>query len=229
MENIQIGQVVLVRDSFLTENELELKGKKGIVRMLYDADPTDAETIDEVQIDWTPETLDGFDDDYFYDAFEQEVSWTSYILPASVLEQTDDAVDENELAWKKQEIFTRLYLDGLGREGKLIVKAFEKAVDPAKKTPMDCWAEYLEQNMRFPVKCKVCFPYDETDNGTLLENARVSMTGVNGVDRSLGVLAEVTDGNRNYILPLQDLTAADGYSKDGKYIDAYGLWLVCNS
>ena len=126
MENIQIGKVVVVRDSFLTENELELKWKKGIVRMLYDADPTDTETIDEVQVDWTPETLDGFADDFFYDAFDQEISWTSYILPASVLEQTDDTVDENELAWKKQEIFVRLFLDGLGREGKLIIKAFEK-------------------------------------------------------------------------------------------------------
>ena len=74
MENIQIGKVVVVRDSFLTENELELRGKKGIVRMLYDADPTDAETIDEVQVDWTPETLDGFTDDFFYDAFDQEIS-----------------------------------------------------------------------------------------------------------------------------------------------------------
>lgn len=229
MENIQIGKVVIVRDSFLTENELELKGKKGIVRMLYDADPTDSETIDEVQVDWTPETLDGFEDDFFYDAFEQEVSWTTYILPASVLEQTEETIDENELAWKKQEIFVRLYLDGLGRDGKLIVKAFEKPADPGKKTPMDCWMEYLEVNLRFPVKCKVCFPYDETDNGTLLENQRVSLTGLNGVDRALGILAEVTNGSRNYILPLQDLAPADDYSKDGKYINAYGLWLVCIS
>ena len=138
-------------------------------------------------------------------------------------------MDENELAWKKQEIFVRLFLDGLGRDGKLIIRAFEKPVDPSKKTPMDCWKEYLETSMRFPVKCKVCFPYDEPDNGTLLENQRVSLTGLNGVDRVLGVMAEVTDGPRNYILPLQDLTAGDGYSKDGKYIDAYGLWLVCNS
>ena len=229
MENIQIGKVVTVRDSFLTENELELKGKKGIVRLLYDADPTDAETIDEVQVDWTPETLDGFEDDYFYDAFDQEISWTSYILPASVIEQTDEVMDENELAWKKQEIFVRLFLDGRGRDGKLIIKAFEKPVDPVKKTPMDCWKEYLEATLRFPVKCKVCFPYDETDNGTLLENQHVQLTGLNGVDRALGVMAEVTDGTRAYILPLQDLTAGDSYSKDGKYLDAYGLWLVCNS
>ena len=31
------------------------------------------------------------------------------------------------------------------------------------------------------------------------------------------------------ILPLQDLASADSYSKDGKYLDAYGLWLVCIS
>ncbi len=229
MENIQIGKVVIVQDSFLTENNRELRGKKGIVRLLYDADPTDPETIDEVQVDWTPETLDSFEDDYFYDAFEQEVSWTTYILPARVIGQTDEVMDENELAWKKQEIFARLFLDGLGRDGKLIVRAFEKPADPKQKTPMDCWKEYLEASMRFPVKCKVCFPYDETDNGTLLENARVLLTGLNGIDRALGVLAEVTDGTRSYVLPLQDLAPADSYSKDGKYIDAYGLWLVCNS
>ena len=229
MENIQIGKVVNVRDSFLTENERELKGKKGIVRLLYDADPTDPDSIDEVQVDWTPETLDSFEDDYFYDAFEQEVSWTTYILPASVIEQTEEVMDEYELAWKKQEIFVRLYLDGLGRDGKLIVKAFEKPVDPQKMTPMDCWKDFLERSMRFPVKCKVCFPYDETDNGTLLENQRVLLTGLNGVDKALGVLAEVSDGTRSYVLPLQDLAAGDSYSKDGKYIDAYGLWLVCIS
>ncbi len=229
MENIQIGKVVCVRDSFLTENETELQGKKGIVRMLYDADPTDKETIDEVLVEWTPETLDGFGDDFFYDAFDQEISWTSYILPARVLEQTDETLDEKELAWKKQDIFVRLFLDGLGRDGKLIVKAFEKPADPAVKVPMDCWKEFLESSLRFPVRCKVCFPYDETDNGTLLENQKVNLTGLNSIDRSLGVMAEVSDGTRNYILPLQDLTAADGYSKDGKYIDAYGLWLVCNS
>ena len=72
MENIQIGRTVVVRDSFLTEKEMDLKGKKGIVRLLYDADPTDEQTIDEVQVEWTPETLDSFDDDYFYDAFDEE-------------------------------------------------------------------------------------------------------------------------------------------------------------
>ena len=111
----------------------------------------------------------------------------------------------------------------------MIIKAFEKPVDPAKMTPMDCWKDYLESSLRFPVKCKVCFPYDENDNGTLLEDQRVSLTGLNSVDRALGIMAEVTDGSRDYILPLQDLSGADGYSKDGKYIDAYGLWLVCNS
>ena len=228
MENIQIGKIVVVRDTFLTENELDLKGKKGIVRLLYDADPTDDQTMDEVLVEWTPETLDGFTDDFFYDAFDQEISWTSYILPACVLEQTDEVMDEYELAWKKQEIFVRLYLDGLGREGKLIVKAFEKGVDPTVKMPMDCWKEYLESSLKFPVKCKVCFPYD-ADDGPLQENVRVSLTGINSWDKSLGLLAEVTYDGRSFILPLQDLTGADNYSKDGKYIDAYGLWLVCIS
>jgi hypothetical protein len=228
MENIQIGKVVIVRDSFITDDERDLKGQKGIVRMLYDADPTDQETRDEVMVEWTPETLDSFDDDYFYNAFEEEVSWTSYILPAEVLDRTDETLDEFELAWKKQEIFTRLYLDGLGREGKLIVKAFEKPVDPAQKMPMDCWLDYLNESLRFPVKCKVCFPYDEED-GPLQENCHVTMTGLNSVDRNLGVMAEVEYHGRSYILPLQDLTGGDGYSKDGKYLDAYGLWLVCIS
>ena len=228
MENIQIGKVVKVRDSFLNENEMDLKGYKGIVRMLYDADPTDVNTQDEVMVEWTPETLDSFDDDFFYDAFDQEVSWTSYILPAEVLEQTDEVMDEFALAWKKQEIFTRLFLDGLGREGKLIVKAFEKPVDPTKKIPFDCWAEYLSNSLKFPVKCKVCFPYNEED-GPMQENSRVSLTGINGVDKNLGVLAEVEFAGKSYILPLQDLTGAESYSKDGKYLDAYGLWLVCIS
>lgn len=228
MENIQIGRVVVVRDSFLSEDEIDLKGRKGVVRMLYDADPTDEQTRDEVMVEWTPETLDSLDDDYFYNAFDEEVSWTSYILPAEVLEQTNETLDEFELAWKKQEIFIRLYLDGLGRDGKLIVKAFEKPVDPASVMPMDCWFEYLNNSLKFPVKCKVCFPYDEED-GPLQENCKVLLTGLNGVDRSLGVLAEVEYHGRSYILPLQDLTGADGYSKDGRYLEAYGLWLVCIS
>ena len=93
---------------------------------------------------------------------------------------------------------------------------------------MDCWKVYLEKNLRFPVKCKVCFPYEE-DDGPLQEGSRLDLTGINGVDRSLGLLAEVTDGKREYILPLQDITGRESYSKDGKYLDAYGIWLVCNS
>ena len=228
MENIQIGKIVKIRDSFITENEEELQGKTGIVRMLYDADPTDSDSIDEVLVDWTPQTLDEFPDDHFYDAFDQEVSWCSFILPASVLEQTDETLDENAYLWKKQEIFVRLFLDGLGRDGKTIVKAFETPVDPETTSPMDCWKVYLEKNLRFPVKCKVCFPYEE-DDGPLQEGSRLDLTGINGVDRSLGLLAEVTDGKREYILPLQDITGRESYSKDGKYLDAYGIWLVCNS
>ena len=228
MENIQIGKVVKVRDSFITENEEELQGKTGIVRMLYDADPTDADSIDEVLVDWTPQALDEFPDDHFYDAFDQEVSWCSFILPASVLEQTDEIPDENAYLWKKQEIFTRLFLDGLGRDGKTIVKAFETPVDPKTTTPMDCWKTYLESSLRFPVKCKVCFPYEE-DDGPLQEGSRLNLTGINGIDRSLGLLAEVSDGEREYVLPLQDITGRESYSKDGKYLDAYGIWLVCNS
>ena len=228
MENIQIGKVVTVRDSFLNENELDLKGYKGIVRMLYDADPTDENTRDEVLVEWTPETLDSFDDDLIYDAFDEEVSWTSYILPAQVLEQTNDTMNEFELAWKKQEIFTRLFLDGLDRDRKLIVKAFEKPVDPTKKTPLDCWEDYLKKSLKFPVKCVVCFPYDEED-GPMQENCRVSLTGINGVDKNLGIMAEVEFSGKSYILPLQDLKGADNYSKDGRYLDAYGIWLVCIS
>lgn len=228
MENIQIGKIVIVNRSFLNENEEDLKGQKGVVRMLYDADPTDPQTRDEVMVEWTPETLNEFDDDFFYNAFDEEVSWTTYILPADVLQQTDDQIDEFELAWTKQEIFTRLFLDGLGREGKIIVKAFEKPVNPDKVMPLDCWFDYLNQSLRFPVKCKVCFPYDEED-GPMQENSKVTLIGLNGIDRNLGVLAEVEYHGRNYILPLQDLTGADGYSKDGKFLDAYGLWLVCIS
>ena len=228
MENYQIGKIVLVRDSFLTDDGRDLMGRKGIIRMLYDADPTDDQTRDEVMVEWTPETLDSLDDDYFYDAFEEEVSWTSFILPVDVLEQTDDSINEFELAWKKQEIFTRLFLDGLGREGKLIVKAFETPVDPAAKIPYDCWIDFLDRSLKFPVKCKVCFPYDAED-GPLQENCRVQLTGLNGADLNLGVMAEVEYEGRSFILPLQDLTGGDGYSKDGKYLDAYGLWLVCIS
>ena len=228
MENIQIGKVVKVRDSFQNEQGLDFKGYKGIVRMLYDADPTDAESRDEVLVEWTPDTLETLDDEYFFDAFDEEISWTSYILPAEVLEQTDETVDEFDLAWKKQELFTRLFLDDLDREGKLIAKVFSKPVDPTKKMPMDCWIDFLNQSLRFPVKCKVCFPYDEED-GPLQENCKVSLTGLNGFDRNLGVLAEVEYHDRNYVLPLQDLTGLDAYSKDGKYLDAYGLWLVCIS
>ena len=228
MENIQIGKVVNVRDSFMNEQGLDFKGYKGIVRMLYDADPTDEESRDEVLVEWTPDTLENLDDEYFYDAFDEEISWTSYILPAEVLEQTDESVDEFELAWKKQELFTRLFLDDLERDGKLIAKVFSKPVDPAKKMPLDCWIDFLNQSLRFPVKCKVCFPYDEED-GPLQENCKVSLLGLNGYDRNLGVLAEVEYHDRNYVLPLQDLTCLDEYSKDGKYINAYGLWLMCIS
>ena len=228
MENIQIGRVVRVRDPFISENDEELQGKTGIVRMLYDADPTDPDSFDEVLVDWTPETLDEFPEDHFYDAFDQEVSWCSYIFPANVLEQIDAAADENAFLWKKQEIFVRLFLDGLGRDGKTIVKVFETPVDPDKFIPMDCWKEFLEKSLRFPVKCKVCFPY-EKDDGPLQEGQHLNLTGINGVDRSLGLLAEVTDGDREFILPLQDITGRESYSKDGKYLDAYGIWLVCNS
>ena len=229
MENIQIGRIVKVKEPFTSESGEEFQGKTGIVRLLFDADPMDPETIDEVLVDWTPETLDTFPPDHFYDAFDEEISWASYILPARVLEQTEDVWDENDLQWKKQELFTRLFLSDLrGAEGKMIARAFEKPVDPEKVTPMDCWKAFLEQSLRFPVKVKVVFPYEE-DDGPVQENDLLGLTGLNGVDRSLGILAEVTDGERDYVLPLQDLDGKDEYSKDAKYIQAYGLWLVCNS
>lgn len=229
MENIKIGQIVEVTKSFVNENEVELQGKKGIVRLLYDEDPTEKDSFDEVLIEWTPESLDTFEKEYFYSAFEQEVSWTSYILPTTVLTPTDETLDENELAWKKQELFARLFLGGLPRgEANMIVKVFETPVDPKAMAPIDCWKAYLEKTLRFPVKVKVCYPYEEGD-GPLKENQKLKLTELNGVDKSLGILAEVTDGTASYVLPLQDLTGGDQFGKDGKYIDAYGLWLVCNS
>ncbi len=228
MENFKIGQIVEVTKSFVNENEIELQGKKGIIRLLYDADPTDSESFDEVLIEFTSESLDSFEDEYFYNAFEQEVSWSSYILPTTVLTPTDETPDENELAWKKQELVTRLFLGGLGREGKMIVNAFENPVNPEVMTPLDCWKVYLDKVLRFPVKVKVCYPYEEGD-GPLKENQKLKLTELNGVDKGLGILAEVSDGESTYIIPLQDLTGGDQFSKDGKYIDAYGLWLVCNA
>ena len=229
MENIKIGQIVEVTKSFVNENEVELQGKKGIVRLLFDEDPTDKESFDEVLIEWTPESLESFDDDHFYNAYEQEISWTSYILPTTVLTPTEETLDENELAWKKQEISTRLFFSKLPRaEMNIIVKAFENPVDPKTTTPLDCWKTYLEKALRYPVKVKVCYPYEEGD-GPLKENQKLKLTELNGIDKGLGILAEVTDGTGTYVLPLQDLTGENQFGKDGKIIDTYGLWLVCNS
>lgn len=223
MEPLCIGNIVQVKTEFIDElSECDLKGAKGIVRLIFDPETEDDDTT--VLLEWTAETLCTLPDGYFLQSFEQEVSWTNYYIPLEALEKIDEKADELAMQWQKQDVFTRLFLSNLGREGRLIAKAFETPVDPAKVSPMQNWFSFLE-NMTWPNKGRVCYPYEEGD-GPLVENDKLLVCGLNGIDLNLGIMVDVEFKDKSMIIPLQDIMSAD-LSKNGRYLDAYGLWMAC--
>ncbi len=227
MAEITVGSIVKINQQFLNETGgIDLNGMKAVVRLYFNAETE--EECDQMLVEWMPETLAALPDAYFLNAFNEEVSWTTYLLPVNVVERCDEKADELELAWKKQEIFVRCFLSQLGREGKEIVKAFQKGADPKVMSPTMCWFEYLNSTLRFPVRAKTCYPYEEGD-GPLKEGQKVSLVGLNGIDPNLGILADIESNGKSFVLPLQDLTGADSFIKDGRIIDAYGLWVVCTA
>lgn len=226
METFGIGRIAQVKNSLIDEDSgIDMKGAKGIIRMIYDPEEDGEEPT--IQLEWTAETLAMLPDDYFLKSFGQEVSWTNYYLPQSELELTEESADELAMAWQKQAIFTRLFLSDLGREGRLIAKIFENPVDPARKSPDGCWFDFFSANVTWPLKGRICYPYEE-DDGILKENDRIQVMGLNGMDVGLGIWADATFKEKALIIPLGDIASAD-YSKNGRYLDAYGLWLACCS
>lgn len=223
MSIARIGKVAKIAQQTIDPGSgVNLTGLKGIVRLYYDADEEDPESRDMALIEWTPETLDALPKKHFAAALEEDLNWSSAVVGLDILEETDDVMSEYALAWKKQEIFTRYILDGLGREGKMIAKVFETPVDPEKKTPDDCWFDYLSPYLTKPLRVSACYPYEEGD-GPINEGDRCFLTGLNGIDPTLGILAEVEKDGQPLVVPLQDL-AGEESSKNGRFINAYGLW-----
>ena len=223
MGSVRIGKVAKINQKVVEPSSgTDLFGMKGVVRVFYDADPEDPNDQDMALIEWTPETLDQLPPKHFYSALENEENWGSAAVPLALLEETEDTFDEFEMAWKRQEKFTRFIMGRLGREGRMIAKVFEKPADPTKVTPDNCWYEAIAPFLTRPQRVTACYPYEEGD-GPIKEGDRLTLTALNGIDPSLGILAEVEREGVPLIVPLQDLLGEDN-SKTGRTINAYGLW-----
>jgi len=163
------------------------------------------------------------------DVFNHEESWSTYFLPASdvtVIQESHSAID---LEWAKETISKRLFWPLVGRDGRIIQQVFDCKDSNQALYPVAFWMQFLNENIKFPVKCKVDYEYEDTDGILKLGNI-VMLQKLSGWDVNLGLWCEVTFQDRNYILPLQDITGFGGsISRNNRLIEAYSTWIACRS
>lgn len=228
MNEISVGSIVQVKNELVDEGTgIDLNGWKAFVRQIFD--PDENQPFQIVLIEWTAETILQIPDQYFQKVLNNEESWSTYALPSScvtVIQESHSAID---LEWAKETVSNRIFWPLLGRDGKTIQQVFDQQELNREQYPAEYWIQYLNQNIKYPVKCKVDYEYEDED-GILKLGDIVMLQKLSGWDVNLGLWCEVTFQNRNYILPLQDITGFGGpISKNNRLIEAYYTWIAYRS
>ena len=133
------------------------------------------------------------------------------------------------MEWAKETISKKFFWPFVGRDGKTILQVFDRQDLEQTLFPAVYWIQFLNENIKFPVKCKVIYEYEDSD-GILKYGDIVSLQKLSGWDLILGLWCEITFQNRNYILPLQDIEGCGGsISRNNRLIEAYSTWIACRS
>lgn len=200
--------------------DLDLGGWQGRV-IIIDSSSNPDNTL--ITIEWDSKTLKQIPSWYIEQSETEGYDWNIMVLFETDVEKTkarDKKGDANNVRKKLENEYYWLHL---GEEGIRIGRILH-GIDPDDIMEcLLCWAEYLDENLNFPVAAIV----DETDDyGPLKEGEKVSIKSLPHLEDLRGIIAEIRLGRSKYAFPLCELEVIDKKSPDYQLIDDYRVWFA---
>ncbi len=226
---ITVGGHFRVTSSCVDEHTgFDLKGLGGIVRQIYDPEENQPDPI--LLVEWTADSLRKMPDRFIRNRFEREVNWTTEYLSAKYITPTLGNSSEIETEWEKNTIGEKLLWDEFGAAAHRIRSVFNDSnANEMHISPYQLWEQYLQKNLRLPLKMSVIYDYEENDGPIRVDN-HVLMKALAGWSHPLGIFAEIQHQDRTMILPLQDLEPTAANRENSAFlVDAYQIWLLCRA
>jgi hypothetical protein len=173
---------------------------------------------DVIGIRWDSVTLKQLPVEYIKHSEEEGLGWSEMYLSADEIEPASPRDSEEEVDEILEEMETRYFWLGEGKEGERILKVIGDAEDA-----IEAWRTHLSQVLRFQFEAEVS---EFQEKGPLNVGDHVQVHGLNEVDDPYGILVDVTFGRKRYVFPLCDLTVQDKKSSNYLSVKDYCVWFA---
>ncbi len=169
-------------------------------------------------------TLRGMPGEYIETCEEDGLDWSEYGADPNELEIVPPRDTLADVEAASAELSARHAYSHLGEEGR-DMNAILSGVDPDDEMAvMERWGDYLGQSLTFPFEAEVVETLFE--RGPIRTGDRLRVLGINMIDDSYGVLADVKRGRESYVYPLCDLEAVDDKSPNHDPLRLYRVWFA---
>jgi hypothetical protein len=169
-------------------------------------------------------TLRNMPGEYIETCEEEGLGWSEYGADPDELEVVLPRDTPEDIEAAIAELSARYAYSHLGEEGREM-NAILAGVDPDDEMAMmERWSDYLGQTFTFPFEAEVVETLFE--RGPIRYGDRLRVLGINMVDDSYGVLADVKRGRESYVYPLCDLKTIDDESPNHDPLQLYRVWFA---
>ena len=200
--------------------KFELSGWQGRVTEI-DTTTNPDQTL--ITIEWDSKTLKQIPSWYIEQSEADGYDWKTMFLYETDVEMAKARDKKSDVKNAHKKLESEFYWLHLGEEGKRIGKIL-RGTDPNDE--MGClyrWAEYLEENLNFPVQAIV----DESVSyGPVKFGDKVSIKSLPHLEDLHGIIAEIRLGRKKFAFPLCDLKVVNKTSPDYQLIDDYRIWFA---
>ncbi len=199
---------------------LDLGGWQGRV-LIIDSSSNPDNTL--ITIEWDSKTLKQIPSWYIEQSETEGYDWNTMVLYETDVEKTKARDERRDVKKVREKLENEFYWLHLGEEGIRIGKIL-RGIDPDDiMESLLRWAEYLDENLSFPLAAIV----DETeDYGPVKEGEEVSIKSLPHLEDLRGIIAEIRLGKSKYAFPLCDLKVIDKKSPDYQLAEDYRIWFA---
>lgn len=177
---------------------LSLSGWQG--RVFEVAQDPDGQTT--IGIRWDSLTLAALPENYLVDCAEHGCEGVDMYLDADDVERAEPRDTEKDAGARAEVVRMKCFWLGEGAQGRRILDVVGRIAPDDERKLFSAWHAHLKRGLTFPVAAQV---YEPQERGPLNEGDKVQVVSFAGVEDTVGVLAKVRHGSREYIIPLCDL------------------------
>ena len=169
-------------------------------------------------------TLRNMPGEYIETCEEDGLSWSEYGADPNELEVVHPTDTPADVETAIAELGARYAYSHLGEEGRDMNAVLAGVDSDNEMALMERWGEHLGQTLSFPFEAEVVEML--FSRGPIRYGDRLQVMGINMVDDSYGVLADVKRGRESYVWPLCDLETIDNESPNHDPLQLYRVWFA---